>query len=212
MSVPEMDGPWLQSGDVLLCFGDSLTAAGDGYVKMLQENLEHRGIRIINAGLGGDKTPAALTRLKSDVLDRKPTAVSIFFGNNDAIIGRGIWRDEPVISPLTFEENLKWIVHLCRLHGGIRKFSICTITSRHEGKLYSDFGDIRREYCLAARRAADAMNTCLVPLDAVFDELREKNYAKLSPEGLLYTRDGLHLNAEGNRIAADAMLRAWHMI
>ena len=56
------------------------------------------------------------------------------------------------------------------------------------------------------------MNTCLVPLDAVFDELREKNYAKLSPEGLLYTRDGLHLNAEGNRIAADAMLRGWHMI
>ena len=105
-----------------------------------------------------------------------------------------------------------WGHKSCRLHGGIRKFSICTITSRHEGKLYSDFGDIRREYCLAARRAADAMNTCLVPLDAVFDELREKNYAKLSPEGLLYTRDGLHLNAEGNRIAADAMLRAWHMI
>ena len=211
MSVPEMEGPWLQSGEVLLCFGDSLTAAGDGYVKTLQEKLEPQGIRIINAGLGGDKTPAALTRLKSDVLDRKPDAVSIFFGNNDAVIGRGIWRDEPVISPLTFEENLKWIVHLCRLHGGIRKFSICTTMSRHEGKRYSDFGDIRREYCLAARRAADAMNTCLVPLDSVFDELREKNYAKLSPEGLLYTQDGLHLNAEGSRIAAETMLRTWHL-
>jgi len=211
MSVPALEGPWLEAGDRLLCFGDSLTAAEDGYVKILQDKLESRDIRVINAGLGGDKTPQALTRLKSDVIDRNPTAVSIFFGNNDAVIGRGVWRDEPIVSPLTFEDNLKWIIHLCRLHGGIRKFSITTIAARMEGRRFSEYGDIRREYCLAARHAADAMDACLVPLDAVFTELREKNIGRFSGEGLLYTLDGLHLNAEGNRIAAETMLKAWNL-
>ncbi len=81
-----------------------------------------------------------------------------------------------------------------------------------EGRQFLDFGDNRGAYCQAARHAADAMNARLVPLDSVFAELREKNYARMSPEGLLYTRDGLHMNDEGNRIIADVMLREWNMI
>ena len=212
MSIPKNEGPWLHAGDVLVCFGDSLTSAANGYVKFLQETLQLRGVKVINAGYPGDKTPYALTRLRTDVIAKKPTAVSIFFGNNDAIIGRGIWRDEPVISPLTFEENLKWIIHLGRLLGGIEKFSINTLTLRMEGNQFLDFGEVRPAYCQAARNAADAMNARLVPLDAVFAELREKNYARLSPEGLLYTRDGLHMNEEGYRIIARTMLREWNMI
>ena len=212
MSVPKEEGPWLHAGETLLCFGDSLTAAANGYVKILQETLQLRGVKVINAGLGGDKTPHALTRLRADVIDRKPTAVSIFFGNNDAIIGRGVWRDEPIVSPVTFEDNLKWIIHICRLQGGIEKFSINTLTPRMEGRQFLDFGDNRGAYCQAARHAADAMNARLVPLDSVFAELREKNYARMLPDGLLYTRDGLHMNDEGNRIIADAMLREWNMI
>ena len=212
MSIPKAPGPWLHGGETLLCFGDSLTAAANGYVKFLQETLQLRGVRVINAGLGGDKTPHALTRLKSDVIERKPDAVSLFFGNNDAVVGRGIWRDEPKVSPQTFEDNLKWIIHLCRLLGGIEKFSINTLTNRMEGRQYLDFGDNRAPYCQAARNAADAMNAHLVPLDAVFADLREKNYTRISPEGLLYTRDGLHMNEEGCRIIADTMLREWNMI
>lgn len=212
MSIPKDEGPWLRAGDVLVCFGDSLTSAANGYVKFLQETLQLRGVQVINAGYPGDKTPYALTRLRTDVIAKKPTAVSLFFGNNDAIIGRGVWRDEPLISPLTFEENLKWIIHLCRLLGGIEKFSINTLTLRMEGNQFLDFGDVRPAYCQAARNAADAMNAHLVPLDAVFSELREKNYARLSPEGLLYTRDGLHMNEEGYRIIAQTMLREWNMI
>ena len=212
MSIPKIEGPWLKAGDVLVCFGDSLTSAANGYVKFLQETLQLRGVKVINAGYPGDKTPYALTRLRTDVIEKKPTAVSLFFGNNDAIIGRGVWRDEPLISPLTFEENLKWIIHLCRLLGGIEKFSINTLTLRMEGRQFLDFGDVRPAYCQAARSAADAMNAQLVPLDAVFAELREKNYARLSPEGLLYTKDGLHMNEEGYRIIAETMLREWKMI
>ena len=212
MSIAREEGPWLRAGETLLCFGDSLTAAAKGYVKTLQDELQFRGVKVLNAGLGGDKTPLALTRLKTDVIDRKPDAVSIFFGNNDSLIGRGEWRDEPVISPLTFEENLKWIIHLCRLLGGIRKFSINTVTGRLEGRLYHEFGDLLREYCLAARRAADSMSARLVPLDTVFADLREKNRGSTSPEGLLYTKDGLHMNDEGYAIIARTMLREWNLL
>ena len=64
MSVPKLEGPWLQSGETLVCFGDSLTSAANGYVKILQEKLQFRGIKVVNAGLAGDKTPQALTRLQ----------------------------------------------------------------------------------------------------------------------------------------------------
>jgi len=212
LSIPKSEKPWLESGHTLVCFGDSLTADANGYVKILQERLTGRGIKVINAGVGGDKTPAALTRLKSDVIDLKPTAVSIFFGTNDAAIGRGVWRDEPVVSPQTFGENLKWIIHLCRLQGGIRKFSINTIPNRPEGRAYLEIGDLRQQYCQAARKAADDMDAFLVPLDAIFADLREKHYARLSPEGLLYTRDGVHMNEEGSQIIADAMLREWNLL
>ena len=212
MSVPNETGPWLRPGETLVCFGDSLTSAEEGYVKILQQTLQPQGIRVINAGEGGDKTPRALARLQRDVIDRKPSAVSIYFGNNDSVIGRGIWRDEPTVSPVTFEENLRWIIHLCRLQGGIEKFSINTTMPRIEGQRFLDYGDVRNAYCQAARHAADAMNARLVPLDAVFADLREKNIGRISPEGLLYTRDGLHLNEEGNRITADTMLRTWGMI
>ncbi len=56
------------------------------------------------------------------------------------------------------------------------------------------------------------MNACLVPLDAVFARLREENYARMSPEGLLYTKDGVHMNEDGYRIVADAMLREWNLL
>ena len=36
MSIPKIEGPWLKAGDVLVCFGDSLTSAANGYVKFLQ--------------------------------------------------------------------------------------------------------------------------------------------------------------------------------
>jgi len=212
MSIPKAEGPWLHEGETLVCFGDSLTAAAEGYIAFLRQALEPRGIRVVNAGLPGDKTPAALTRLKTDVIAAKPDAVSIFFGNNDALIGRGVWRDEPGISPLTFEENLKWIVHLCRLQGGIGKFSINTVAPRLEGAQFLDFGEVNLAYCRAARNAADAMNTLLVPLDSAFTLLREENRSRMSPEGLLYTRDGLHMNNEGCRIIAEFMLREWRML
>ncbi len=207
--IEKLNTPWLERGETLVCLGDSLTESPQGYVSMLEAELAPRGIHVINAGLGGDKTPQALTRLVSDVIDRKPDAVSILFGANDSVIGRGCWRDEPVVEPITYRDNLVWMVHLCRLKGIIRKFSIAAPTGHLEGDALLDFGDIVRDYCLMARQAADLADAVFVPLDVALDRRREAMSA--TPDGLKLTVDGLHLTADGYRLMADTMLKTWCM-
>lgn len=197
------DTPWLEKGDKLICFGDSLTAAPDGYVKILEAELKKRRIAVVNAGRGGDKTPWALTRLYPAVIEAKPDAVLIFLGTNDAAVGRGVWADEPRIEPAVYKGNLRWIVHLCRL-AGIKKFSIATPTC-FEGPALLNTGDVLPAYQLAAREAADEAGARLVPLDAVF----ARETCRHRPAAALTAPDGTHMTPAGNKLIAAAMLDAW---
>jgi lysophospholipase L1-like esterase len=200
------DKPWLKKNETVICFGDSMTAPKDGYVALLAEALKPLKIRVINAGLGGDKTPAALTRLDRDVIARKPDAVSIFLGGNDGVIGHGRWADEPRVTPEAYRCNLVWIIHLCRLKG-IKKFSI-TPPLYYEDPLWTEYGEPFSLYRLAARQAADEMGARLVSADVAFQQEWQKHPGH---SGMLLTVDGAHLNAAGHRVVADATLRAWKM-
>ncbi len=200
-----LEQPWLKSGEKLVCFGDSLTAAKNGYVQMLSEALAGRGVEMVNSGRGGEKTPWALTRLESGVIAHKPDAVSIFLGANDAAVGRGCWADEPKVTPEAYRCNLVWIIHLCRL-AGIKKFSVTPPLWRFEGASWGEFGDVMAPFCLAAREAADEMKARFVPADiAVAEEWARRP----GHTGLLLTRDGVHLTEEGNRLLCGVMMKAW---
>jgi len=201
------DGPWLNAGEKLICFGDSITADQKGYVGMLREKLSAQQIAVVNAGRGGDKTPWALTRLEQDVIAQKPQAVSIFLGTNDSAIGRGRWADEPTVPPEAYKTNLKWIVYLCR-QAGIRKFSITPPLCRFEGEAWLEYGDIMAPYRLAAREAADEMRTRFVAADSVFADEWARHPGHT---GLLLTTDGVHLARKGNDLLVEAMLKAWGM-
>lgn len=201
------DNPWLAAGQTLICFGDSLTARPDGYVRLLQEQLADRRITVINAGRGGDKTPWALTRLEKDVLGRKPDAVSIFLGANDAAVGRGEWADEPTVTAEAYRCNLVWMAHFCRL-AGIDKISFTPPLWRFEGPQWHRFGDVMGLYRQAARDAADQMRARLVPADIVF---AEQWAARPGHVGLLLTTDGIHLTEHANRLLARTMLQTWGM-
>lgn len=198
-------GPWLKSGETVVCFGDSLTASDTGYSVALQAALRPRGISVVRAGRGGDKTPWALTRLESDVIARKPDAVCIFLGTNDSIIGRGRWADEPTVPPAVYEANLIWMMHLCR-NAGIAKFSIIPPLHRFEGLAYAEHGEVMLPYRQAARSAADAMRARFVPADIAFAEEWARHPGHT---GLLLTTDGVHLTDTGNRILLSSILSAW---
>ena len=207
--VKPLAEPWLKEGETLLCFGDSLTASKVGYVKYLTEKLGAKGIKVINGGLSGDKTPMALTRIRQDVAEKKPDAVLFFFGTNDAVIGRGRWRDEPIVSPITYRDNLVWMIHFLRLRTKINKFSIATIAGRPEGKHYLEYGNIRDEYFRMAREAADLTGAVLVPLDSETDYIRDS--MQPNEKGLKLTEDGVHPTRKGYEILADIMLKYWHL-
>ena len=81
-------------GETIVCFGDSLTAgtgatAGASYPDQLARLI---GRPVINAGVPGDTTAAALARLERDVLARSPRIVCITLGGND--LKNGVPRDE----------------------------------------------------------------------------------------------------------------------
>jgi len=196
--------PWLTAGDKLVCFGDSITEPPDGYVRILQERLKSRGIEVVNAGRGGDKTPWALTRLETSVIQLKPTALSIFLGTSDARIGRGRWADEPLVSPEAYRCNLVWICYLCR-KAGVQKFSVMPPV-RLEGEEWVEHGDILAPYCIAAREAADLAQARFVPGEVAFAEQWARHPGHT---GLLLTSDGGHLNEKGHRLVAETMLKTW---
>ena len=158
--------PFLEKGEKLVCFGDSLTAGDSSYVSYLQKTLPDN--EIINAGRGGDKTTWALTRLEEAVLSHNPDAVLIFLGANDAAVGRAVWADEPTVTVEAYRCNLVWIAHLCRLRG-VKKFSVATAFG-FEGPSFLEQGKIIEPYYLAAREAADEIGARLVPLDILFEK------------------------------------------
>ena len=199
----DLTRPFLERGEKLICFGDSLTAPENSYVKFLRDALPDN--TVINAGRPGDKTPWALTRFDADVLQQKPDAVSIMLGTNDSIVGRGCWADEPTVSAEAYRCNLVWMAHLCHLKG-IKKISIATPFGL-EGKAYLAHGERVHEYNMAARDAADEMKTYTVPLDALFASLRRG--APLAE--LVVTRDGTHPLAQFHKDIAEAMLKAWNL-
>lgn len=209
-SIPVLlERPFLEPGDKLVCFGDSLTAREDGYFRYLQDALAPKGIALVNAGLGGDKTPAALTRMERDVFACSPTAVSLFFGTNDAVHGHGRWAHEPQVAWQTLRDNLKWMVHLCRLRG-IEKFSINSLPGENEGAPLAEFG-YREAHIRATRLAAEEAKTLLVPLDFVFGEGAKLHAGERDEHGLYYTCDGMHHTPRTAELIARTMLHCWKM-
>ena len=195
---------FLEPGETLVCFGDSLTHADPGYVSILQERLPEN--TVINAGVGGDKTPTALMRFRTDVIERHPDALSIFLGTNDSLVGRGRWADEPMISAEAYRCNLVWMAHTALLNG-IKKVSIVTPLAEPEGDNWYEQGDIYAEYCLAARAAVNELSLRIVPVDTMFrDEWRKHP----GHTGLLLTKDGVHPTEEGYKLIADTFLKAWN--
>ena len=72
-------------GSSIICFGDSITFGyganpGEDYPSVLGKMVK---LTVINAGVDGDTTFAALERLEQDVLSKKPRLVIVEFGGND---------------------------------------------------------------------------------------------------------------------------------
>ena len=77
---------YLRPGDVIVCVGDSVTAAGvyDGFLQSMLDRLyPEAGIRVVNRGQGGQTSGAAVNLLASALKTERPTLATFMFGVND---------------------------------------------------------------------------------------------------------------------------------
>ena len=84
-SEPKLDN--LDPGDVILAFGDSLTAgvgasAADSYPEVLAR---YTGITVVNAGISGETTAEGLQRLPQVIAENSPRLLLLLEGGNDIL-------------------------------------------------------------------------------------------------------------------------------
>jgi lysophospholipase L1-like esterase len=200
----------LNKDERIVFLGDSITQGGGGakgYVtlvtKTLQEKHKDLGIQTFNAGISGNKVPDLQRRLEKDVLGRKPTLVIIYIGIND------VWHGENDpkrgTTPEKFEEGMKDVVTRCQKAGA--RVLVCTPTVIGELPGGANKLDAKLdEYAKISRGVAKSLDVPLCDLRQAFVDHLEKNNTEKKASGVL-TGDRVHLNAEGNRLVAETMLK-----
>ena len=199
-------GPVVQNGDSIAFLGDSITEGGwnspVGYVRLVLSGLESSGLkaRAIPAGVSGHKSNNMLERLRRDVLDKKPTWMTLSCGVND------VWHGANGVPLPQYKTNITSIIDQAQAAG--IKVMVLTATmigedptNANNRKLaaYNDFlrALAKEKGCLLADPNAD-MQAGL----AAADEATRK-------QGNLFTSDGVHMNPQGNMLMASSVLRAF---
>jgi len=179
---------------VILFLGTSLTAgyglpANQAYPSLIQEKLDSAGYdyRVVNAGVSGDTSAGGLRRL--DWLLQLPLAVLVIeLGANDMLRGLDI---------AALRGNLEAIIERTRaVHPEAR-------------------------FLVVGMRALGNLGAAYVePFESVFPEVAAANGASFAPfllKGVAGDRelnlaDGLHPNATGQRIVADAIWKSLEQV
>lgn len=190
-------------------FGDSITNQGakkGGYIDLIQQEIDRRGLsgqyELIGGGVSGNKVYDLYLRMEEDVLAKQPDIVFIYIGINDVWhkTTAGTGTDAPkftgfynaIIRKL---QDKKIKVILCT-PSVIGEKSDCT--NPQDGELNA--------YAQIVRNLALVHKCDLVDLRQVFLNYEARNNTSNAEKGIL-TRDRVHLNAAGNKLVAEQMLK-----
>lgn len=194
----------MPDSEVIVAFlGDSITAAPDGYVRLVADlwRAAHPRCRlhVVNAGRGGDRSVDLPPRLERDVLALQPHIVALSIGIND------VWRglDAPgqgldVDLPL-YQRSVDNVVD-CIDAAGSR---VIVLTTSVIGERLDSEGNRRlRPYNASLRAMAASRGLVVADVDAAFREVLS------TPHPPALTTDGVHLTHQGNAVMANPVLRA----
>lgn len=170
---------------VIVAFGDSLTAGyglppGQSYPDFLQRKLDEAGYsyRVVNEGVSGDTSSAALVRLDS-VIAHNPQIAIVAFGGNDGLRGLAVEN---------MEQNLREIITRLQQVGAKVVLGGMTLPPNYGREYVSEFETVYP-------RLAKELDVALIPF------LLEGVAAR--PELL---HDEIHPNAKGNEIVAGVVM------
>jgi len=193
----------VKDGHKIAFMGDSITQAGakpGGYVMLVISGLEANRIEAtaIPAGISGHKSNQMLARLEKDVLSKKPDWMTLSCGVND------VWHGAKGVPLDQYKENITAIVDQCQAAG----IKVMLLTSTMIGE-----------------DAANPNNQKLAPYNAFLVELAKDKkclladlnaamQAELAAAGAdrkdkMLTRDGVHMNADGNKMMAVGVLKGF---
>lgn len=199
----------LVKGDNIVFFGDSITQGGSGangyitlYTKAAQAAHADFNITTVNAGISGHKVPNLQARVDKDVISKKPTIVYIYIGIND------VWHSEKGngTSKEKYEAGLKELI--TKINAAGARVILCTPTVIGEKKAGANKLDaMLDEYSEISRKVAADTKTQLCDLRKAFQDYLKDNNPEDKEKGIL-TADKVHLNAAGNKMVAQMMLKA----
>jgi lysophospholipase L1-like esterase len=200
----------INANERILFTGDSITDCGrsredstnlgSGYVAMvatrLQKNLPGAELKIINRGISGNQVSDLLGRFDSDLLDLKPTVISILIGINE------VWRRYDSKKPTTvktYEKNYRTLLEKIREKLDARivllePFLLHVPADRHVWR-----EDLNPKID-AVRRLAVKFQTELLPLDGLFAQAATQAPAEY------WAPDGVHPSEEGHALIAQTWL------
>jgi lysophospholipase L1-like esterase len=194
----------------VLFFGDSITEQGmrrKGYItllhKLIKQEAEEEKFDLIGAGVNGNRVGDLLQRVDADVLSKGPDIVVVFIGVNDVWhrqVGEGTDLD-------TFEDLYRRLIE--KLKVGRSKIVLCTPAVIGEKIDESNqFDEDLDKYATVIKNIASTNDFPLIDLRQAFINYNLANNIESKEAGIL-TTDGVHLNDEGNELAAREM---WKVI
>ncbi|MFZ2642439.1 MAG: GDSL-type esterase/lipase family protein [Verrucomicrobiia bacterium] len=210
----------LQPPAHLVFVGDSLTAMfpASNYVAKVRATLQTRfgdKVRVTNAGVGGDYITRVQARLEKSVLklEPKPTHVFIFLGHNDSKLKSSSGYKEPVVKPEDFDRQYREVVSAIQKTLGAKVIILSATSSVYEitkataeksakaGKAHNLFGkpEALEQFNAIARKVAADLGADYVDLYTPTRTHTDK------PS--LFTKDGVHINDNGNTLVALEVLR-----
>jgi len=195
----------LRTDDKIVTLGDSITAAG-GYQRFVEQVIaanypQFTALKLINAGVSGNKAENMIARFDKDVLAKQPTIVTINVGINDVWHRLKNPHDDNVLK--TYRENVAKMVDKAQAAGARVILLAPTVIQENPDAE----GNKRLPLYVAAMREIAAEKKCqFVDLHGMF--LEALKHKPATEKGNWLTSDGVHMKPLGNAIMALGILRA----
>jgi lysophospholipase L1-like esterase len=206
--------PVLQNVHTVVCLGDSITQFGEGpggYVWLVRHYLDDlypaQAIDVVNAGVSGNTSQDMIDRFQKDVLDRKPDLLTISVGVND--VWHGFYDnhpngDGPGGVPLdVFRKNVDSMVTQAQAAGA--RVVILSNTVIYEDP-DSPENKKDRAYNDALHDIAKNHHALFINYQEPFWDILNAYHKDAGGRDNFLTVDGVHMNAQGNKVMAHTLL------
>jgi acyl-CoA thioesterase I len=202
------DNLLIEDGNTIVFLGDSITAAPNGYVSMVEAMVgavkPGWSLTCINSGVGGHKVGDMLARIGDDVIAHDPDWIAISVGIND------VWHGLNGTPIEVFRERYVELV------GRLSKQTVARLalfTTTVIGEDLDNEANTRLiPYNDFIRKVAIDRKALLVPMNEEFHKAITTWRKREEWTDLRFTTDGVHMKPAGDTLMAMTVLRAWGLL